>query len=381
MTALWNPIKRYGWEPWTYLGFLVFPIAAPMLNPEATHWNWLTTAGCILLFLPLHFWSYSTTGRGRLFGVAGMTLLGAIGLVFGLNAGASAFFIYAAAHAGFVGRPRFGWTIVAILLIAVVGFFLVSQIPFSNRWPAFAPAFIFIPIIGAITILENERSRNNARLHLAQGEVERLAVIAERERIGRDLHDLLGHTLSMITLKSQLAAKLSKSDPVAAAREMTEVETISRDALGQVRDAVRGYRAKGIAAEIAVAERALKWAGIEFEMHFDTIGLPPRQETALALALREGITNIVRHAGATRVRGSLEHNADDVILTLADNGCGGGIEGNGLAGIRERIERLGGAFARTNADGTTLTVRLPLDKDELPAEDRPVPAATGALAP
>ena len=201
---------------------------------------------------------------------------------------------------------------------------------------------------------------SNARLGLAHAEVERLAVIAERERIARDLHDLLGHTLSMITLKSELASRLTATDPEGAAREMREVQTISRDTLGEVRQAVRGYRAKGLPAEVADAERALKWAGIECDFAADAVDLPPRHETALALALREGVTNIVRHADAGHVRGCIRHAGDEVTLTLADDGHGGGSDGNGLAGIRERIERLGGCFSRQSRGGTTLTVRLPV---------------------
>ena len=175
----------------------------------------------------------------------------------------------------------------------------------------------------------------------------------------------------MITLKSQLARKLTVSDPAAAAREMHEVETISRDSLKQVRQAVGGYRAKGLSAEIADAERALKWAGIACEVETDPVALPPRHETALALALREGITNIIRHSGATRVSGRLASCPGDVTLTLTDNGRGGGAEGNGLAGIRERIEHLGGRFRRSNHDGTTLTVRLPVIEDDAQPDATP----------
>ena len=236
--------------------------------------------------------------------------------------------------------------------------------------------------MAGMQIFANERWRSDARLHLAHEEVERLAVIAERERIARDLHDLLGHTLSMITLKSELARKLTKTDPVRAASEMAEVETISRDTLNQVREAVRGYRAKGMAGEIESAKRALKWASIEFDMHADAVDLPPRQETALALALREGVTNIIRHSGATHARAALKRDSLGVTFTLTDDGSGGGAAGNGLAGIRERIERLDGTFERTYSDGTTLTVRLPVNEHDHPSTPEPSGgAAVPATAP
>ena len=376
MNSIAHRIKSYGWGPWAYLGFLVFPIASPFLNPLATVWSWLTIVACILCFLPLHFWSFDKVGRPRLIAALAMTGIGAVGLVFGLNSGASAFLIYAAANIGNLGRPRLAGLGIVILMAAVAGFFLISHVPlFPDRIWAFAPAFVFIPIIGAITVFETERAMNNARLGLAHQEIERLAVVAERERIGRDLHDVLGHTLSMITLKSELASRLAATDPDAAAREMREVQTISRDTLTQVRQAVGGYRAKGLPAEIADAQRALKWAGIHCDFAADSVDLAPRHETALALALREGVTNIVRHAGAEHVRGRIRRTPDAVTLTLADDGRGGGSEGNGLAGIRERIGRLGGSVSRASRDGTTLTVRLPVDDDGPDDTVRPAAAA------
>ena len=369
MNAILDRIKRYGWGPWAYLGFLLFPIASPFLNPHATLWHWVTIVACIACFLPLHFWSFDKVGRPRLIAAVAMAAIGAVGLVFGLNSGASAFMIYAAANIGNLGRPRLAGLGIVVLLALVAGFFLISTIPlFPGRVWAFAPAFVFIPIIGAISVFETERAMSNARLNLAHAEVERLAVIAERERIARDLHDVLGHTLSMITLKSELASRLTGTDPDGAVREMREVQTISRDTLSQVRQTVGGYRAKGLPAEVADAERALKWAGIRCDFAADSVDLPPRHETALALALREGVTNIVRHADAAHVRGRIHCAPGEVTLTLADDGRGGGSDGNGLAGIRERIERLGGDFSRTSRNGTTLTVRLPVA----------VPAATAA---
>ena len=320
MSAFKNLIKGYGWGPWVYLGFLVFPIASPFLDPHATRWHWLILAGSIGCFVPLHFWAFENDSKPdllgktvtrRLIAAGGMTLIGAVGLVFGHNYGASAFLIYAAAYLAMVGRPRLGWALVAGLMLVTAGLYLISQLPFPGRWYAFAPALVFIPTTAAMQIFQIERVRSDARLHLAHEEVERLAVIAERERIARDLHDLLGHTLSMITLKSELARKLTKTDPTRAASEMAEVETISRDTLSQVREAVRGYRAKGMAGEIESAKRALKWASIEFDMRADVVDLPPRHETALALALREGVTNIVRHSGR-HLRADLQrrHDAD-----------------------------------------------------------------------
>ncbi len=342
-----------------YLAFLAFLGFQPIFDPDAGAGDWLIAAALAGIFLPLFLWGYRQRGRKLLWSVAGMTLLGTVGVVLNLNSGATTFFIYAAAGAARVGSVRTAWTIIGILFMIATGTFFFSEVPFPFRWAAFIPAFLFIPTIGGLQIVEAERSRSDARLRLAQEEMERLAVLAERERIARDLHDLLGHTLSLITLKSELATRLASSDPDRAAGEMAEVEAISREALAQVREAVQGYRAQGLSGEIANAKLALTAADIDFDIRVEPVELSPRQEGTLALVLREGVTNIVRHSQATRAEVALRTEGDEVLLALADNGRGGGAEGNGLAGIRERVRSLGGHFSRTMETGTTLTVGIP----------------------
>src|SRR5208337_3051105 len=135
------------------------------------------------------------------------------------------------------------------------------------------------------------------KLRQAQGEVEHLAKVAERERIARDLHDVLGHTLSLITLKSELAGKLIDRDPERAGKEIREVEQISRQALTDVRDAIRGYRSQGLVAELAQAKSTLETAGLTVQCDAaTTVKLPAVQESVLSLAVREAVTNVVRHA-------------------------------------------------------------------------------------
>src|SRR5690606_23327137 len=141
----------------------------------------------------------------------------------------------------------------------------------------------------------------NAQLRLSQEEVQRLARSAERERIGRDLHDLLGHTLSLVAMKSELALKLFERDPAQARRQMAGVERIPRDALVQVRRAVSGIRAAGIETELAGARLGLLSAGVRLDYRLQPLSLPVETETVLALAVREAVTNVMRHASASRV--------------------------------------------------------------------------------
>jgi two-component system sensor histidine kinase DesK len=199
------------------------------------------------------------------------------------------------------------------------------------------------------------------RLLLAQDEAQHMARVAERERIGRDLHDLLGHTLSVIVLKSELASKLAASDPERAAKEIREVEQISREALAEVRSAVQGYRSGGIDREVTEARRTLETAGIRMEAAIRTPRLSPAQEGVLAMALREAVTNVVRHAQATVCRLSLQQHGTWCELEVADNGRGGAAEeGNGLSGMRQRVEALGGVLERNGSAGTLLRIRVPV---------------------
>jgi two-component system sensor histidine kinase DesK len=196
---------------------------------------------------------------------------------------------------------------------------------------------------------------------VAQDEIEHLARIAERERIARDLHDVLGHTLSLIILKSELASKVADTNPARAVAEIRDVEAISREALAQVRAAVKGYRSTGLENELIHAEQTLETAGIHVETSIDRPSLPLAHEGVLALALREAVTNVVRHAHATSCRVRLEKTGSWCEMEIADDGRGGEApEGSGLSGMRTRVEALGGTLLRETGRGTSLKIRLPL---------------------
>lgn len=356
----WLP-RHIGWEPYIHLVWLSYLVVQPLFDPGAGLLDWLLILLMLAAFLPVYFWTWTyeqQRGRGGLWGVAGMALLG---LVFTpVNSGSSAFFIYAAAAVGYLLPPQAAarW-IFGILALVPVGATL-SGVP----WPYVLTAFMFpglmVLVIGGFNIYDAEKRRASAKLHLAQEEIERLAKVAERERIGRDLHDLLGHTLSVITLKSELASKLAQTDPKRAGREMAEVAGVSRGALKEVREAVRGLREGGLAGEVEGAKRALTAAGVAFSYHAEPLTLTPAQESTLALALREAVTNVVRHAQATRCTVRLECRGEVVTLTVEDDGCAASApEGAGLAGMRERAEAMGGSLRRGLEGGTQLTVSLP----------------------
>lgn len=348
--------KDHGWSPllWVvYLGFF-------FVQPITTHPSlrlWLLDILGAAAFLVLYFGLFFLENPIALGHVAGMVVLGI--LYQPINSGACTFFIFAAAMLPFcVATQAEAW--IGLGTISAVAAFQ-GWLLHLDRWSLFFSS-MFPMFIGAGNTFFADRNRMHRRLRKANEEIEHLAKVAERERIARDLHDVLGHTLSVITLKSELAGKLMDRDPQRAGKEIREVSEISRQALSDVRDAIRGYRAKGLAAELAQAKCTLETAGLSVQCDAaTTIKLPAMQESVLSLALREGVTNVVRHANARTCRVRLDQQNGSCRLEIHDDGSGFvTAEGNGLRGMRERVEMLGGSLDRRNDRGTKLTVTLPL---------------------
>jgi two-component system, NarL family, sensor histidine kinase DesK len=210
--------------------------------------------------------------------------------------------------------------------------------------------------------------RTTVELRKARATVAQLAANEERLRLARDLHDLLGHSLSLITLKSELAGRMLPDHPDKAAQQVADIEQVSRQALVDVREAVTGYRRPRLAAELAGAQVALTAAGVVAEVPAepDLAGIPEETEAALAWALREAVTNVVRHSGAGRctVEVLRRQTLDGPVLELAveDDGSGGSGKGpgNGLTGLTERLEKAGGTLeAGRGRRGFRLVARVP----------------------
>jgi two-component system sensor histidine kinase DesK len=213
--------------------------------------------------------------------------------------------------------------------------------------------------------------RTTVELRKARATVAQLAANEERLRLARDLHDLLGHSLSLITLKSELAGRMLPDHPDRAARQVADIEQVSRQALVDVRAAVSGYRRTRLSAELAGAQVALTAAEVTPDVPADPdltdlTDVPEESETALAWALREAVTNVVRHSGATRCTIELlrRQTLDGPVLELSveDNGSGGSGKGpgNGLTGLTERLQKAGGTLeAGVTKRGFRLVARVP----------------------
>ncbi|TGN81958.1 sensor histidine kinase [Streptomyces bauhiniae] len=227
---------------------------------------------------------------------------------------------------------------------------------------------LLVVLIGFAMTGVRQLVRTTIELRKARATVAQLAANEERLRLARDLHDLLGHSLSLITLKSELAGRMLPGQPEKAAQQVADIERVSRQALVDVREAVTGYRRPRLAAELAGAQVALTAAGVvaEIPAEPDLAGLPEEAEAALAWTLREAVTNVVRHSGAERCAVELlhRHTLDGPVLELSveDNGSGGSGKGpgNGLTGLAERLQGAGGTLeAGRSAKGFRVVARVP----------------------
>ncbi len=239
----------------------------------------------------------------------------------------------------------------------------------DSHWQVLGISLTEVPIIIARIAVELQERRTAAERELA--------LVSQREALGRDVHDILGHSLTVLTLKAEVARRLIEHDPAAASRELDEVITLARRALTDVRSTVTRLRSPDLASQVEATRTALSAAQIDMEMLGSAQDIPERQRAVLAWALREATTNIVRHARATSVTVHLAPG----MLRVSDDGIGlaGDKSGNGLEGLRSRIEQEGGSLTMTSpltrrtgtsgdvetdsadmpSGGTTLEVRLP----------------------
>ena len=239
----------------------------------------------------------------------------------------------------------------------------------DSHWQVLGISLTEVPIVIARIAVELQERRTAAERELAH--------VSQREALGRDVHDILGHSLTVLTLKAEVARPLIEHDPAAASRELDEVITLARGALTDVRSTVTRLRSPDLASQVEATRTALSAAQIDMEMLGSAQDIPERQRALMAWALREATTNIVRHARATNVTVHLAPG----MLRVSDDGVGlaGDQPGNGLEGLRSRFEQEGGSLTivspltrRTDlsgdvetdsadepSGGTRLEVRLP----------------------
>jgi len=350
-----------GWTPYFWLPYMGFLFLNWLFRPVGAL-ELVATLTVAAVFLVLYFRAYWVPRERLILHASGIAALGL--MLTPLNAGGLALIVYAAAFAAQIMPMRRG----AVFLGVVLGLALIECQWLAMSWIAWTPVMVIAASVGITNFYFIDRHKKDRALKASQEEIQRLGALAERERIARDLHDLLGHTLSVIALKSELAGRLLAQDSDAAGREIRDVEQVSRDALEQVRQAVTGYRSTGLQAELKSARSALQAAEVEVEVEGDGGELPINIEVLLGMLLREAVTNIIRHARARHCRIALSRGAGSIGMRIEDDGRGGRIlEGNGLRGMRQRLQGVGGKLAINSGPGTRLDLQIPLPRRGEPA--------------
>lgn len=341
---------------WVYLINLVL-FLAPLLFVPYPLWHYAAMLVALLAFLWCYFKAYRSISTQMHWPVLGIVLIATA--IAPINPGAISFFAFAAFFIGFAYSLRHYLLLMTGLCAIVIALDLSDLI----LWPYFLllglPAILGVSLLGRI---EQQRQLRLRREQKSKDEIKQLATMVERERIGRDLHDILGHTLSSIILKADLAEKLlARQQTEAAQQQLTELSTIARDALSQVRQSVSGYKHQGLTAEVAKLLSRLRDAGFQVELHGEIPQLDNRRETTLILALTELVTNIMRHSQGDSCQLSFVVSDQHLQLVLADNGkVTTWQEGNGLTGLRERLSAVGAFLTLQPDPGFSAIIDLPL---------------------
>ncbi len=341
---------------WFYLINLVF-FFIPLFMVRFTAWQYASMALALLLFLYCYFLAYRSSNQRMYLPIAGIVLIAT--LITPVNPGSVSMFAYAAFFIGFAYPLRR-----YLLLISLLALWLVAlKFTMTIHWAYFLPTGLPI-IIGVSVLGRAERYRIQQASAKAQSddEIKQLAMMVERERIGRDLHDILGHTLSSIILKADLAEKLlAHQQPDEARQQLTELSQIARDAMSQVRQSVSGYKHQGLMAEVSKLLQRLRDAGFSAELKGNMPRLAKHEETVLILILTELVTNVLRHSNGNSCLLSFNCNDAQLQIQLRDNGRVNQLhEGNGLHGIRERLAALGGILELDTIGHFRAVITLPL---------------------
>ncbi|SCF79515.1 sensor histidine kinase [Streptomyces sp. Ncost-T10-10d] len=368
--------RRQVWIKLFWIGIWLAFMSAPVKDlTDGGHPPWATALGALglLVFVGAYLvlvFRHTSKALDRRAVHTTIAFLGALAVVLSLTLGAPwlVLFVYVAVSVGATLPLRTARWLIPAVVAALVGVGLTGDHPRE-----LITALVFPALLGGFAMTGvRQLIRTTIQLREARATVAQLAANEERLRLARDLHDLLGHSLSLITLKSELAGRMLPDHPEQAAAQVADIEQVSRQALVDVRSAVTGYRRPTLPGELAGARTALAAAGIAADVPAEAPdGLPEEPEEVLAWALREAVTNVVRHSGARHCTVTLtpRQTLDGKVLelTVADDGVGaaGTKPGNGLTGITERLAAVGGTLTtRTGNSGAgkgfTLTLSVPL---------------------
>jgi two-component system sensor histidine kinase DesK len=364
-----------------WLVCLLFPILTLIQQPRSPPQLLAPLAG-MAIFVIIYtriMWSHplhSAVPEQRPRRTSALLLAGLVALVLALSWGYGGAFLWllvgVSAIAGVLLPARSAFLTVMLLTLLALGASVgVAGGVGATDWLHVVPLVLLVRGLGLDMAGLARLASALREVHMARGELARVAVIEERLRMARDLHDLLGQSLSMITLKSELAARLIGLDPLQAAQEMRDVEQAARRTLREVRAAVAGYRQPTVSGELEGARQLFEAAGIEWAIEQQGERLPSAVDAVLAWAVREGVTNVIRHSRALSCQIRITNERGTVtMLVINDRPCAPksngapAHQGSGLAGLAERVAAYGGRVAADplRVDGAPafrLCVQLP----------------------
>ena len=342
------------WGPLVFSGFFFLPTVFSF-----DHFSWqaiVASVAIYLCFLALYIKAVFTPGEKVALPIFLMLLLFISGTY--ITPGTQSLFGFAAYFCGFnFSRNKGIQGLIGILLGIFLSAYLFNFYDFYFTTPA---------VIISIALFFFGSAERRDRIHqqkenLSQQKIEQLATIAERERIARDLHDLVGHSLSSIALKAELAQKLMNAEKIGQAKqEISAVAELSRQILAEVRQAVSGLKHRSLAAQIEKLSQELKQQEFDVEINNSLSELPADIESTLTLILTEAVTNILRHSQGDKVKLELAPSSLGYHARISDNGMVSDIvRGNGLKGIQERCQALKGSFSMEHQNGCVLDINLP----------------------
>ncbi len=345
-------------KPWIWLIFSLYYFV-PVYYMKVSNETLAYLCGAYFLFVLFYLWGTRLNQKHVWKSIVALTAL--FFCVVPVSPGSSNFFPYIGFLIGFNYSTR-------VYLTLLVGYFLtIAGIQYYYDYPV--PMFALPAISGLLSISlwgHIERMRYSHRVHWIQSrqEIQQLAVIAERERIARDLHDILGHTLSSIALKAELAEKLLKQEKIEAVGEhLSDLHKIARESLSLVRQTVSGYKHRGLSGEVIQLCDKLRQSGFSVDLNGEIPSLSPRAETALILALTELTTNVLRHSNGNHCKISFQLDGESMVISMQDNGCIKSITpGNGLNGIQERLHALAGDISAQISNGARFDITLPANE-------------------
>jgi two-component system sensor histidine kinase DesK len=336
-----------------YLSFLAMPL---FIGHSLTPWMVTGTLASLLVFLWLYFKSWWAPPARLKMLILALTALACATAQF--NVGGNVYVTYAAAFCATLKAQREALRML-VLILCVFSFSMILR--YDSMW-SYLPPLIVSTVVFFSNRINTAQMREHQLLRLSHAEIAKLAQNDERSRIARELHDLLGHTLTVVALKAELARRLLAVDGEQAKRELVELEQVARASLAEVRAAVQGMRRAELPVELAKARLAFAAAGVALMEDIEPVNLPPELESGLASVLLEAVSNAVRHARASQALIRLRQGAKTVRLEVSDDGRGGLQEnGHGLRGMRERIEQIGGRLELIDAKGVQVIVELPFE--------------------